>query len=43
MKIYIYKKAMAALGMVEEFIVDMWESIARGRNIWESPEWPWPD
>jgi hypothetical protein len=20
------------------FIIDMWESIARGRNIWEGPE-----
>ena len=31
----------ALLDMVEErdFIVDMRESIARGRHIWESPEW----
>jgi hypothetical protein len=25
------------------FIVDVWESRARSRDIWESPEWTWAD
>lgn len=32
------------LGMVEEkFVVNMRESIAKGRDIWASPEWTCPD
>ena len=36
------KRIWPLLG-VEKFIVDKRESIARGRDIWESPEWtqPW--
>lgn len=25
----------------ERFIIELRESIARGRNLWESPEWTW--
>lgn len=35
------KGAHLLLGMVEEKIIDMWESIARSRDVWESPEWTW--
>lgn len=30
------------LDMMEEVYYRLWESIARGRDIWESPGWTWP-